>query len=306
MLRNVLVFTALALGFACGIDDALVGAACNEDADCPNLTCVRTASEVSGDEPGLCSADDSCVQGEQAGCIANNNGQCSGSALVAAAGPDGGNFCCPAGSGIPTVISVSADDGTAECFDCPQCGAFSSSEEACRAGDPRCELETDDAPCGCRGTDDSLLGESCDGDEDCGDEGVCVRTLEQQEEPNEPVDVDRQAEQGVCRSSDAPSCVPGSQSGCEVEPGSFCPGSTSEVDVGTRSYCCEQPANNTDFQSLPYLVSADLTSVACTACARPNCLDMPGNPTRPVCTSLTDPDCILDSGGLCGCTPETE
>ncbi|MGH1348113.1 MAG: hypothetical protein ACRBN8_41540 [Nannocystales bacterium] len=306
MVRRFLVFTALTLGFACGIDDALVGAPCNEDADCPNLTCVRTATETAEDEPGLCSADSSCVQGEQAGCAANTNGLCSGSGLVAAEGPDGGNFCCPSGSGIPTVIGIAESDGTAECFDCPQCGATSSSEESCRAGEARCELENEGDPCGCRPTDDSLLGENCDDDEGCGSVGVCVRTLEEQAEPDEPIDVDQTIEQGVCRPTDDPTCLRGGQVGCEVEPGSFCPGSTTEVDVGSRSYCCEQPANNTDFKSLPYLVSSDLTSVACTACPRPGCDDAAGNPTRPVCTTLTDPECIIDSGGLCGCTPETE
>ncbi|MBV1857670.1 MAG: hypothetical protein KUG77_04600 [Nannocystaceae bacterium] len=304
MTRRFLVLTTLALGLACGIDDLLVGAACIEDADCPNLTCVRTATEAAEDEPGVCSADGACLQGEQAGCIADTNGMCSGSSLVPAAGPDGGSYCCPVGAGIPTVISVSEDDGTAACFGCPQCGSTSSSEEACMADDPRCELENEGDPCGCRLDDDALLGENCDGDEACGSSGVCTRTLEEQVEPNEPIEVDRALEQGVCRPSEAPACLQGGQSGCEVAAGSSCPSATTEVDVQTRSYCCEPPANSTDFQSLPYIVSDDLTSVACTACPRPNCDDAMGNPTLPVCTVLSDPACIVDSGLLCGCTPE--
>lgn len=301
-----LLFGALCVTGACGIDDLLIGAPCSDDADCPNLTCVRTAIELSEDEPGQCSVDDSCEPGKQAGCIAGVDGLCTGSGTVAAEGPDGGNFCCPTASGVATVISVSEADGTAECFDCPDCGASSTSEEACSAGQDRCEVESEGAPCGCRTTDDSLLGENCDGDDECGPAGVCVRTLEEQAEPDEPITVDRDLEQGVCRPTDAASCLPSGQPGCEVEAGSSCPSGVTEVDVGTRSYCCRPPANSTDFQILPYLVSDDLTSVACTACPRPNCDDAMGNPERPVCTSLTDPDCIVPSGALCGCAPEVE
>lgn len=306
MLRSLsfLVLGVLCVAGACGIDDLLVGAACADDEDCPNLTCVRTLAQENNDGPGVCSSDGSCVPGQQEGCLAGPDGAC-GFGLTLAASPDGPSYCCDSGQSNPTIVQVSEADGSADCFDCPSC-EFMSGVEPCFADEDRCELENEDDPCGCRPTDDSLLGENCDGDDNCGPAGVCVRTLEELEEPAEPINVDQALEQGVCRPADMPTCMAGGQPGCEVDGTSSCPSGTTEVDVQTRSFCCRQTANNSAFQSLPYVVSEDLTSVACTACPREDCDDMMGNATLPVCTSLTDPECIVPAGLLCGCTPEVQ
>lgn len=286
------------LGLGCGIDDALQGAPCENDDDCPALTCVRTAAEKANEEPGTCSEDDSCVRGEQEGCQATTNGGCVNGGLVPATADDGTTFCCAAGSGSPSVISV-ADDGTAVCFDCPTCS--SGQQEPCKAGDARCEVE-EGAPCGCRTTDAALVGDPCETDEDCG-AATCVRTLEQEAEPNEPLPVDQPQEPGQCRPADMPACAGGSQVGCLLPPGEFCGGATQEVDVDSLSFCCPEPSNSSEFRALVYQIAGDQSSVACTACARSGCDDAAGNLTAPQCTLLSDPECEVDPGALCGCAP---
>lgn len=282
-----------AVGLGCGIDEALVGAPCGSDDDCPNLSCVRTATEVAADEPGLCSEDGACVPGEQAGCQTNSNGTCSSSSLVAAMADDGASYCCSVGGGGTATVVGLAEDGTAECFSCPSC--TSGNQESCMAGEARCEVE-DGAPCGCRATEDALLGQPCDTDDDCG-AAVCVRTLEQEAEPMEPQPVDQTIEPGVCR-EDASSCE--GQLGCIVPAGNGCSGTT--VNIDTLAFCCPDPAVPSEFDSLPYATTEDRDSVACTACPRECDDDAQGNP-QVACTALTDAACSISGGGLCGCAP---
>jgi|GEM_PF-2318615 len=286
----------LLLAAGCGIDDLLVGAPCNDDGDCPNLTCVRTASEAASNEPGLCSEDSSCVPGKQEGCVAESDGSCELS-LVSVDGGDGNRYCCGSATN-PTVVSVS-EDGTAECFDCPSCN---SNEESCRAGEERCTVEGD-APCGCRLPEGDLINEACGSDEDCG-AAVCVRTLEQLEEPDEATIPEQTAEDGNCRPSDDPTCAPG-QRGCLAPESTGCLiSSDNVVAVGTLEYCCPPPPDSNTFHTLVYAVSADQGQVACTFCERFACDNEAGTPNQEhQCTTVSDPACNVAAGSLCGCPP---
>lgn len=291
-----LALVALTLS-ACGIDDLLVGAPCSEAADCPNLTCVQTASQAAAGEPGQCSESDGCIPGQQQGCQADGSGQCD-SPLAPREGSDGISYCCSSAA-TSRVVGL-ADDGTAECFDCPSCN---SNEEPCTAGEDRCVVE-DGAPCGCRLPEGELLDEACDSDDDCGSL-VCVRTLEQLEEPQEPAIPDQAPEDGQCRPADEPTCAPG-QSGCLLPSGSGCAGATQVVAVDSLEYCCPTPADNTNFDPQVYAVSADQGQVACTACERNACPDALGNFIVRECTPFSDPGCVVPEGALCGCVPPTE
>ena len=293
-LVSILALAGLSLGVACGIDDLLIGAPCNEDADCPNLSCVQTASEAAAGEPGQCSESGSCIPGQQEGCQADGSNACE-FPLSASKAPQGGFFCCGSGTNVK-VVDV-AEDGTGVCFDCPSCN---SNEEQCFAGDDRCIVEGD-APCGCRLPEGELLDEACDGDEDCGTL-VCVRTLEQLEEPEEPETPEQALEDGQCRPSDDPACAPG-QSGCLLPTGSGCGANTQTVGLGSLEYCCPTPADNIAFEPLIYAVSADQGQVACTACRRNGCDDNLGNAVIDECTLISDPTCIVAAGALCGCPP---
>ena len=267
MLRSVsvLAFAALCVTVACGIDDLLIGARCVDDSDCPNLTCVRTLAQVNNNALGVCSDSDECVPGEQEGCVVASDGSCDLS-LQATASADGTSYCCEGGQN-PTVIEVSEADGTADCFDCPSC-QFMTGTEPCLASEDRCEVEGDE-PCGCRTTDEAVIDTPCDGDGDCGS-AQCVRTLEQDPEPQEPQPADQGIEPGLCR-PDA-SCAGGLQDGCRMPPGEGCSGGSSvQVDVGSLTYCCPAPANTTDFFAQVYVVTEDQAQAACTACARRAC-----------------------------------
>lgn len=296
-LGTALALAGLALGLACGIDELLLGAPCNEDADCPNLVCARTASESATDEEGRCSADGACVPGEQDGCRARSDNTCDLS-LQPVQGPDGDRYCCD--PGMNTVVGL-AEDGTAQCADCPSCATLWGTEEPCVEGEARCEVE-DGMRCGCRTPEDRLLDEPCGSDDDCG-ALVCVRTLEQQEEPEEAAVPDRAIEDGQCRPADDPMCAPG-QSGCLLPSGSICAGTTQVVGVGSLEYCCPAPADNFDFQPLVYAISADEGQVACTTCRRRSCTDDAGS-AFDACTSVSHPECSVPPGALCGCPPGT-
>ncbi len=295
----LLAFGSLCVAGACSVDDLLVGAPCNDDADCPNLTCVRTLAQTNSNTPGVCSEDGACVPGEQEGCVAASDGSCELGLLVTAA-QDGTEYCCESGTN-PTIIGVSEVDGTAECFDCPACNT--GNEEPCLAGDDRCVVE-EGAPCGCRTTDEAVIDTPCNSDEDCGT-SQCVRTLEQEEEPDEPQVADQAIEQGLCRPDDT--CAGGLQAGCLMPSGAGCSGgSTVQVDVGSLTYCCPEPANNTEFYAQVYVVSGDQQQVACTACERRVCRDDAGDFTIDECTVVSDPACIVSAGQLCGCPPMGE
>lgn len=296
-LLSILALTSLTLGVACGVDDLLIGAPCNEDADCPNLSCVQTASEAAAGEPGQCSESGTCIPGQQEGCQADGSNSCE-FPLSASEAPQGGFFCCGTGTNVK-VVDV-AEDGTGVCFDCPSC---STNEEQCFSGDDRCIVEGD-APCGCRLPEGDLLDEACGSDDDCATL-VCVRTLEQLEEPNEPAIPDQALEDGQCRPADDPTCAPG-QSGCLLPAGSGCVGTTQVVSVDSLEYCCPTPADNTNFDPQVYVVSADQGQVACTACERRACPDAQGNFVLNECTPFSDPDCVVPAGSLCGCVPQTE
>ncbi|MEM6293727.1 MAG: hypothetical protein AAGA54_20805 [Myxococcota bacterium] len=289
----------LALGWACGIDELLIGAPCDGDADCPNLICARTASETAADGQGRCSEDGTCVPGEQDGCRARSDNTCDLS-LQPVQGPNGNRYCC--GRGTNTTVVGFAEDGTAECADCPSCSTLSGTEEPCLAGEARCEVE-DGMRCGCRTPGDRLLNEDCEGDDDCG-ALVCVRTLEQQEEPDEAAVPDRAAEDGQCRPSDDPACAPG-QSGCLLPSGSSCDAMTQAVGVGSLEYCCPTPGNSVEFQPVAYARSADQREVACTTCRRRSCMDDAGN-LLDECTTISADGCHVPTGALCGCPPGTE
>lgn len=280
------------LAAACGIDDILIGAPCEEDADCPNLSCVRTATEEASGEPGLCSESERCIPGQQEGCQAASDGTCEFT-FTSVEGPDGVRYCCGIGTNA-MVISV-AEDGTAECFDCPTC---SGNEEPCRAGEDRCVTESD-APCGCRPPEGALLDAVCASDEDCGSL-TCVRTLEQLEEPQEPTVPAQALEDGQCR--DDGECAPG-QSGCLVPATAGCSASTEVVGIDSLEYCCPSPGDTSNFRPLAYAVSADQGEVACTVCERRACFDVAGNPNIDECTTVSDPACEVNAGQLCGCPP---
>ncbi len=291
-----LALASIGVAGACGIDDLLVGAACVVDADCPGLTCVRTLAQRNANAPGVCSENGACVPGEQEGCVVASDGSCE-LGLSASAAEDGSAYCCSSGQN-PMVIRISEDDGTADCFDCPSCS--NSNTEPCFAGDERCEVE-DEAPCGCRTTDEAVLDTPCDDDEDCGS-AQCVRTLEQEEEPNEPQPAEQGSEPGLCRPDET--CAGGKQAGCRMPSGAGCTAtSTVQVDVGSLTYCCPQPSNTSDFFAEVYDVSTDQQQVACTACARRACLDDSGNATIDECTTVSDASCSVAPGQLCGCPP---
>ncbi len=291
---SCVIFGALCVAGACGVDELLIGSPCADNADCPNLTCVRTLAQENSNAPGVCSEDGACVPGQQEGCAAASDGSCE-AGLSVTASADGGAYCCKSGPN-PTVTQVSEADGTADCFDCPSC-EFMSGMEPCAADEARCEVEND-APCGCRTTDEAIIDTPCDGDEDCGT-AQCVRTLEQAAEPQEPLPVEQGVEPGLCRSDET--CAGGLQSGCRMPPGAGCTGgNTVQVDVGSLTYCCPEPANNTDFFPQVYVISDDQQQVACTACARRACTDEAGNLVSE-CTTLSDPSCNVEPGQLCGC-----
>lgn len=283
-----------AIAAACGIDDLLIGAPCNVDADCPNLSCVRTATEEAAGEPGLCSDSDTCVPGEQEGCQAASDGTCDFT-LTAVDGPDGGRYCCGTGTNA-TVIGI-AEDGTAECYDCPSCDF---DEEPCLAGEARCIVEGD-APCGCRLPEGDLLNEACADDEDCGSL-TCVRTLEQQAEPREATMPEQTIEDGNCRDDGV--CAPG-QRGCLVPTGVGCLESSDTVVAdGTLEFCCPPSPDTNNFTVLLYDVSDDQREAACTFCARRACTSVDGTPNVvDQCTTISDPTCEVNAGELCGCPP---
>lgn len=298
-----LTAAAIALATACGIDDLLIGAPCDEADDCPNLSCVRTASEEAAGEPGRCSEDGACVPGEQEGCVADGDGACDVlDSLLPVAGPQGDRYCCPSGTN-PTVIEV-AEDGTAECFDCPACSAFDG-EEPCRAGEDRCVVEGD-APCGCRRAESALLDDPCGDDDDCG-ALACVRTLEQQAEPEEPQIPDQAQVDGQCRPSEDPTCAPG-QSGCLLPPGAACSANNAATGVegSALEYCCPNASDSFDFVRRVYAISEDQGEAACTVCANAACPDAMGNPRFAECTPFSDPACVVAAGELCGCAPPQE
>ncbi len=288
---------AAGLAIACNVDDILVGAPCESADDCPNLNCVRTPSEEASGNAGRCSETTTCVPGEQEGCAASSDGSCSSFELFPTEDEDGRTFCCPDGNGTRTVVGVSEDGSTAECFLCPSC---SSSEESCSAGDDRCVAEGD-APCGCRPTDAAIENEPCEDDATCGGGFTCVRTLEQMAEPDEPEVAEQGIEAGQCRPESDAACVGGQQVGCLLPSGGSCQGSTNRVDVGSLSYCCPD-ATSTDFLQLVYATTDDQSSAACTACSRRACPNAAGDLTEPQCTAITDPACIVDDG-FCGCPP---
>lgn len=293
---SIVAIVSIAL-LGCSLEDALEGAPCNSVDDCVGEQACIKSSENS---VGVCSSNGGgdgggeCAAGQQDGCIVASDGTCENFMYVTCAADDQSScFCCAEYDS--RVTHISEDMRSAECVSCPTDLCYgNAASEICVDGDARCEL-ADDAVCGCRIPANQIENSECDDATTCGSGFVCTRTLEQESEPDEALPEEQREEPGWCRPDDETECVSGFQEGCRTESGCQ---SGSERCAGTRCYCCNSPANTTDFDVHVYAQTSMGESAACVDCPKQACI---ANNTS-ACTLLENPDCIVSSG-VCGCTP---
>lgn len=291
---------------ACSLSDLLEGAPCNSSSDCASSqTCVRTLEQeaepldLNAAEPqsGVCSSDDACLRGEQAGCQAVEGSTPCPTAITSGLREtmyEGVLYCCPSGTGdLVRVYAVTDDAESAACVSCSSDDCGDPEEEACIAGDERCEV-AEGALCGCRVRSDRLKNRPCSDDDQCGSEFTCVRTLEQEEEPDVSPG-EGALEPGWCRPTENPTCDEGAQPGCTT-PSSSCVDGV-QVCSGNACYCCPLAGNPSSFEPRVYAVDTQGTA-ACVDCPRNLC-----GTGEELCTKQDDPGCVVDPGELCGCRP---
>lgn len=291
------IFAIVVASFVgCSLEDALEGAPCNSDDDClGEQTCVKTAHQEAAEAAGLCRSDGQCVAGEQEGCIASG-GTCE-NFLFFVTCIEGTDTCYCCDSSDASLTNFSEDMRSAQCVSCPTdlCSGNGDATESCSEGEPRCVVMQD--TCGCRVPEDRIENTECDDASSCGEGFVCTRTLEQQEEPEEELPENQAVEPGWCRPAQTPECAGGQQEGCRTD--DSCSGVdlrfTANCTSTGRCYCCGDPASN-DFNVHVYTDTAMGESAACVEC--PKSCD-PGTST---CTMLEDPECVVTSGSVCGCT----
>jgi hypothetical protein len=248
-----ITFTTLG---GCSLEDALENAPCETAEDClGSQTCVRTQHQLANESVGLCRSNGECAAGEQEGCVATGTGCSFSSSLTAVMASSGATYCCPNSfSGEGTIVVEATDQSSAWCI-----------------------------------TVDQIV--MCDDDSDCVSGVACVRTLEQEAEPDEMDVGEREVEPGWCLPD---GCLGGSQEGCRTEE-SCGSGFSSPQTAEGRVYCCETPIAS-GFTAHVYDETELGESAACTQCDTTAC------PSSAACTLLEDPTCVVSSG-VCGCTP---
>ncbi len=293
--RTWLLTLVLSSAPGCYGPDTLENAPCDTDEDClRGYRCIRTLHQQAKSLVGWCRSDGACAEGEQEGCLAAEDGQCSRADLTPVTEPMSGNaFCCSTEDSInPWIRIASSDFSSALCGACPD-DLCSNDQVVCRIGEPRCQLVQD--LCGCRTTDAQIENADCGSDQTCGEGFTCTRTLEQEAEPLERDPSEQAQEPGWCRPQESSGCVGGRQEGCRTDVGCL-ESQISSCTTEDLCYCCDTPPS-TDVEMHVYAVDAQRSSAACIGCRRADCGE-----AFETCTVLEDPQCeVLE--GVCGCMP---
>ena len=297
----------LLVGPAC-LAESLENAPCNTADDCAgSYTCVYTETQrLRPNGVGFCRPDGACAVGLQDGCAAAGN-TCLEESLEHACDPEtDACFCCDiefdavdytfGDAPRVAVTDVTADGSSALCIVC-RSESCELPLQPCLPREDRCVLEDDEDDCGCRVAEEDVENSDCDNDDDCGSGYVCVRTLEQLEEPLEALGEDRVQELGSCQPDDDPGCGISGQNGCAIGPSlGVCFNDLLEVcNEAGQCFCCASQTESSSFLHYVYAVAEDGSSAACTACPRCDA----GN----TCTRESDATCELAAGSVCGCTP---
>ncbi len=289
----ILAFT-FATFAGCSLADSLENAPCDGDDDClGSYTCVKTVHQTASALPGLCRDDGKCAAGQQEGCV-TAAGSCTDFQLTVVTDEStGASYCCATGGAANPSVTM-ADGASARCVACPSDLCTGDADEPCSEGDARCVVTS--GGCGCRVPANEIENSDCVDAATCGEGFVCTRTLEQEAEPDEPLPEEQEQEPGWCRPDDMPECVGGSQVGCRTDGTMGCLSSQNYSCTATgRCYCCDDPADSSNFTVHVYTETGSGESAACIECRRSDCATQ-------TCTLLEDASCVVSSG-VCGCTP---